>query len=133
MQWLDMLDVTSLMPSLKLVEMGYNRLTRLTPPAAHHKLPPLELVNLDGNSLSDWPNICQALAPFSRLHRLILSCNPVSSIPGPNADNPAPPIPQVKHLALIATGINTWSSIDALNHWLPGLESLSLSGTPLAE
>ncbi|TFY71866.1 hypothetical protein EVG20_g1128 [Dentipellis fragilis] len=136
MTWQEMLDVVTLMPILKQVEMGYNRLTKLLP--ARYPDPfdsGIEVVNLDGNQLSDWTDVCRALAPFTRLNRLILSTNPLSTIPtrDGSSNTDVQPLPQVKHLALLSAGISTWESVDALNSWLPGLESLSLSGTPLVE
>ncbi|KAA1469385.1 hypothetical protein DENSPDRAFT_773147 [Dentipellis sp. KUC8613] len=136
MTWQEMLDVVTSMPTLKQVEMGYNRLTKLLP--ARYPDPfnsGIEVVNLDGNQLSDWTDVCRALAPFTRLNRLILSTNPLSTVPSRDGSSnlEVQPLPQVKHLAFLSAGISTWASVDALNSWLPGLESLSLSGTPLVE
>ncbi|THH19470.1 hypothetical protein EW146_g1699 [Bondarzewia mesenterica] len=130
--WQAVLNVLSLIPALHQLEFGYNRLTSL----ASEKYPEtssssLELLNLDSNDLADWIDICQALQNFPSLNRLIVSANPLSSIPP--LSTATFKLGTLKHLALSHTQIGTWSCIDALTDWCPVLEGLTLSGTPLVQ
>ncbi|KAI0064708.1 RNI-like protein [Artomyces pyxidatus] len=131
--WQGMLDVVSLIPTLKHIEMGYNHLTTLSVTAGSSGdvfSSALETINLDSNSLSNWSDICFALKGFNRLSRLIVSANPITTItPMTPLQEPA----HIRHLALSHTRISAWSSIDALSVWCPRLETLSLTGTPLVE
>jgi tubulin-specific chaperone E len=59
------------MPKIELVEMGYNGLTRLCVElkgltATGKKPPPstIQTLNLDGNNLSDWNDICRSIDPY---------------------------------------------------------------------
>ncbi|KAI0306717.1 hypothetical protein B0F90DRAFT_1623181 [Multifurca ochricompacta] len=128
MAWQAIVDIVALVPNLKHLEAGYNRLQSLT---LHYpgpmKLAPT-IINLDCNQLSDWAETCQALLPFQKLDRLILSSNSFKSIPFPTESHD--PL-GLTHLSLSSTGISEWSSIDSLNLWCPQLESLSLNRTPL--
>lgn len=63
--WTDMQCITSFMPQLRVIEMGYNQLTRL----CGDKPPTLEessvvVLNLDTNLLSDWAHICTSLSVY---------------------------------------------------------------------
>ncbi|KAI0317464.1 hypothetical protein OF83DRAFT_1276525 [Amylostereum chailletii] len=131
MTWQAMLDVIVCMPSLKQVEMGYNRLTTLF---TEHSPSPQELVleslNLDSNRLSSWENLCTALRPFRQLARLILTSNDINTIPPMSSESDVFPW---KYLSLSSTQVSTWSSVDALTAWCPQLEELRLISTPLAE
>jgi len=70
------------------------------------------------------------LASFPKLVRLVLSSNPLESVPVPAGSH----IPlKWTNLSLSYTRISEWSSIESLNLWCPELESLSLSGSPLVE
>ncbi|KAI9460039.1 hypothetical protein F5148DRAFT_1217935 [Russula earlei] len=121
MSWQAIIDVISLMPRLQQLESGYNRLQSLSSSSPDHSEPVLVTLNLEGNQLSSWSEICQALMSFHNLRRLVLSSNSIKSIPAPSGP----------HLA--STHISEWSSIDSLNVWCPQLESLTLNGTPLLE
>lgn len=128
MAWQAIMDVIALMPRLNRLESGYNRLQALTSLPPGLPAPAVTTINLDCNQLSGWAETFQALSPFPKLVRLILSSNLFESIPLPTD----PQIPsKLTHLSLSSTGISKWSSIDTLNLWCPGLESLSLNGTPL--
>lgn len=56
------------LPKLITVELGYNRLIRLSDEATRQKPPTtdtrLSTVNFDGNSLNNWPEICSSLAKY---------------------------------------------------------------------
>jgi hypothetical protein len=66
MSWSAIMDVVLLMPHLKQLESGYNRLQKLSPlPPGHPELP-LTTLNLDSNQLSSWAETCHALAPFQK-------------------------------------------------------------------
>lgn len=66
--WPKATQLVSCMPSLRLVEIGYNRLDSLAgldteQTSAEH--PTLQVINLDGNFLGNWADICVALKPFT--------------------------------------------------------------------
>ncbi|KAH9180398.1 hypothetical protein EDB89DRAFT_2238261 [Lactarius sanguifluus] len=130
MTWQAILDVITLMPRLDRLESGYNRLRALTPLPPRHPVPAVTTINLDCNQLSGWAETFQALSPFQKLVRLILSSNLFDAIPVPTDPQI---VSKLTHLSLSLTGISKWSSIDSLNLWCPDLESLSLNGTPLLE
>ena len=60
--WQEMQEVTAQMPNLRLVEMGYNRLTTLSSSGPIDSK--IQVINLDTNECRDWSNICQALKPY---------------------------------------------------------------------
>ena len=61
--------ITGYMPGLFLVEMGYNRLGHLSlQDPATQGLPgntTIQVINLDGNKLTSWPETCKGLRPYS--------------------------------------------------------------------
>lgn len=64
MTWPETEKLILAVPNLRLVEMGYNRLRRLsvfpTPVEPH-----IEVVNLDGNELDDWAHICETFKSYN--------------------------------------------------------------------
>lgn len=65
--WQTALNVIAFMPKLKHLELGYNRLSGLSSTEyPQGSFASLELLNLDGNDLMDWGDICRALRPFTR-------------------------------------------------------------------
>jgi tubulin-specific chaperone E len=62
--WQEMQFITSLMPALKVVELGYNQLSQLEP-ASPEALAPLEVLNLDSNLCADFEHICDAARPYT--------------------------------------------------------------------
>ena len=65
--WAEVRRLVSLMPSLRVLEVGYNRLHSLGP-LGSDSLPDdtrLEVLNLDGNWLCRWSELCQALEWFT--------------------------------------------------------------------
>ena len=61
--WGEFRDVSSFMPRLQSVELGYNRLKSLS--AKESKpIPPIWCLNFDTNSLSDWAGMAFSLTEF---------------------------------------------------------------------
>ncbi|EIM89769.1 uncharacterized protein STEHIDRAFT_166103 [Stereum hirsutum FP-91666 SS1] len=132
--WQDMLEIVHLIPSLKNLEFGYNHLEKLCPftlPSGFSSN--LEVLNLYENKLSDWVDVTEALQPFPRLTRLILSSNPLALIPFLSSDKSSTALLSLKHLALTSTKIASWSSIDALSRWCPALEGFHISEVPITD
>ncbi|PFH54254.1 hypothetical protein AMATHDRAFT_135907 [Amanita thiersii Skay4041] len=134
--WPDMVTVISMMPSLQLVEMGHNRLSRLpgTDKLVHNAS--IQVFNLDSNLCNNWTNLVQSFRHYpsyvlySTFRGLLLASNGIESIPMP-ADTDQP-LFAIKHLALSSNHIRTWRDIDALPFWCPNLESLTLVDNPLS-
>lgn len=65
--WLDMQKITSIMPQLRVIEMGYNRLTRLCgdKPSSRVHDSIVEYLNLDTNMCSDWVHIGASLRDYT--------------------------------------------------------------------
>lgn len=64
--WQEMQRVTAMMPNLRLVEMGYNRLERLCDPdnpANNNNT--IQTINLDTNECRDWVHLCRTLEQYS--------------------------------------------------------------------
>lgn len=64
MSWSEFEEVALAIPNLRVVEMGYNQIERLasfpTPVQSH-----LQMVNLDGNELGDWIDICTKFKSYT--------------------------------------------------------------------
>ncbi|KAF4614631.1 hypothetical protein D9613_003182 [Agrocybe pediades] len=129
--WIDMQKITSFMPELRSIEMGYNYLTRLCGDRTEEQgaLPPVELINLDANKLSDWVHIWTSLKEYKSLQRVVLTSNIIENIPFP--EHPSDSLPGISYLSLSGNCIRAWESIDALSCWLPALKTLTMSGNPL--
>jgi hypothetical protein len=146
MTWSETEELVLAIPNLRLVEMGYNRLKRLSPFPSPVE-PSILVVNLDGNELDDWPHICETFEPYRTyvyvlhtiaymnlslsLERLILSSNRVPTIPP--VTEASPRLFGIKHLALSFNDLRAWRDIDSLSQWCPTLETLSLRGNHLVE
>ncbi|TFY62943.1 hypothetical protein EVJ58_g3536 [Rhodofomes roseus] len=132
--WDDMQHIIRYMPALRTIEMGYNRIHTLSggrDAIASRSHLRLEEINLDSNSLSSWPETCEALRPYTALQRLVLTSNAIESI-GPLHDPSDPPV-HLKHLSLSYNRLRSWRDIDHLSEWCPAIESLTLTGNPLVE
>ncbi|CDO73583.1 hypothetical protein BN946_scf185014.g53 [Trametes cinnabarina] len=143
--WEEFITVLNFMPSLKAVELGYNRLCTLTKGqgtrrdalgAVHNAT--LQSVNFDGNSLDDFAGACAEMRSLSAIQRLVLTSNRIGVISPPSGQptddsHGASPVRAVKHLALAFNRITSWHDVDALPLWCPELESLTLTGNPLFE
>ncbi|CAA7271583.1 unnamed protein product [Cyclocybe aegerita] len=65
--WPEMQAITASMLVLQVVELGYNRLSRLSDDTSP-RTPPnsaVEVLNLDSNLLSDWSHICGSLKEYN--------------------------------------------------------------------
>jgi hypothetical protein len=149
--WGDMNVIATSMPRLKSVELGYNQLMRLSSHGSSAIKPfsPLQSLNFDSNSLSDWVHICTSLSMhdwyiFSdltsppdtypmesdiSLQHLVLTSNVIETIPFPNEQNCS--LSSIEYLSLSENRIASWLSLDALSIWIPNLKSLSIRGNPL--
>ncbi|KAI0723930.1 hypothetical protein C8T65DRAFT_734439 [Cerioporus squamosus] len=134
------------MPTLKAVELGYNRMKTLSSDRPSQSTwstnTTVQTVNLDSNELDSFQNINSATHNLSGLQRLILTSNAVAKIePLPLNEGASEreetvslsPLRGIKHLALAFNRIATWYDIDMLQHWCPELESLTLAGNPLID
>ncbi|KAF9227719.1 RNI-like protein [Gyrodon lividus] len=127
--WEEFRRVASFMPSLRSVELGYNRIKSLT--AQSSWTIPLLSLNLDGNLLDNWTQMSTSLSECTTLQHLILSSNGFRTIPPLNS---APsPLQGIKNLALSRNELREWRDIDTLCKWCPNLESLRMGSTPLTE
>ena len=70
MTWQEAEDLVLAIPSLRIVEMGYNRLSYLSPRSTP-STPNIQTVNLDSNELDDWTHICRTFKPY---HTYVLFC-----------------------------------------------------------
>lgn len=75
MAWCDMQAATAFMPNLRLVEMGYNRLTHLITrdnesPSSNSTI---QAINLDSNVCSDWVHIRRSLNPYTSYVKFIFA------------------------------------------------------------
>jgi len=130
MTWQQMQEVTVLMPNLRLVEMGYNRLSTLSTSFVPIESK-IQVINLDTNECSDWTHIRQAVKLYTGLQRLILTSNGIVGIT-PCLDHQLH-LPSIKHVSLSFNRLESWTDIDALSCWCPALETLTLIGNPLVE
>ncbi|KAF5330813.1 hypothetical protein D9619_005494 [Psilocybe cf. subviscida] len=131
MTWTDMRTITAFMPHLQVIEMGYNRLTRLAgdkPPTTFMNTT-VQFINLDSNYLSEWTHLCTSLKSFQSLARVVLASNFIEAIPIPNDDSNF--LPGLKYLSLSDNRLSEWGAIDALARWCPSLESMVIKGNPL--
>jgi hypothetical protein len=65
MTWPETENLILSIPSLRLVEMGYNHLTCLSLSPTPAK-PSIQVVNLDSNELNDWAHICETFKPYRK-------------------------------------------------------------------
>lgn len=127
--WAHMQEITSLMPRLETVEMGYNCLADLVPSAHCEAHPSVRTLNLEGNVCADWPLVCVRLQAYTSLQRLTLAENGIQRIPP--CEDKAHALSSLLHLSLSTNGLAAWSDVDALPSWCPALESLMLAENPI--
>jgi hypothetical protein len=70
LSWAEMQAITSIMPKLQLIEMGYNQLSRLSGGMIRPHDCNVQAINLDTNNCSDWVHLC---ASFSEYHSYVIS------------------------------------------------------------
>lgn len=67
---------------------------------------------------------------LSSLQRIVLTSNRIDVIPFPSGLEDS--VLTIKYLSLSNNLLSVWSDIDALSCWFPTLETLTMSGNPLA-
>ncbi|KAI6166847.1 hypothetical protein EDD17DRAFT_1541543 [Pisolithus thermaeus] len=128
--WAEFREVVCFMSALRVVELGYNRLTSLSAKSTK-SVPLIHDLNFDINELSDWMSVASSLSEFVALRRLVLSRNDIRIIPPLSLESS--PIRHVQNLALSANRLDNWQDLDRLSQWCPRLESLNMAGNPLTE
>ena len=73
MTWPETEELLLAIPNLHLVEMGYNRLRRLSPFPTSAR-PNIQVVNLDSNELDDWAHICETFKPYNAYVFVLRTC-----------------------------------------------------------
>ena len=68
MTWPEMETIAEMIPTLRIVEMGYNRLTDLH--SSDTVLSNIQVINLDGNEIKHWSHIHHR---FQFYHRFMSS------------------------------------------------------------
>ncbi|KAL5532876.1 hypothetical protein ACEPAF_4650 [Sanghuangporus sanghuang] len=129
--WAEVVLLLTVMPNLRVIELGYNNMERLGGTEFRDQLSgtKLEVLNLDENKLHDWNDVMEAIAPFKKLARLISTANRLQRIPQTPTTQIA--LPNIKHLGLQDNLISKWRDIDSLNVWLPNLKTLNMNGNPI--
>ncbi|KAJ7766787.1 hypothetical protein B0H16DRAFT_1309252 [Mycena metata] len=125
--WQEMQQVTSTMPVLRIVEIGYNLIDDLTSSNALFQASTIETLNLDTNDCRDWIHIYDSIRVYSSLERVVLTSNKIDKILPPMIGQTL----GVKHLSLSFNRLESWADIDALSAWCPTLNTLTLIGNPL--
>ncbi|KAF8651434.1 hypothetical protein AX16_004735 [Volvariella volvacea WC 439] len=129
--WPEVDIILSVLPKLRLVEVGHNGLSQLfSSPAREKCSSTIEVINLDSNYFRNWSHICDSLARYQCLQNIILISNMIEDIPLPGDDHQI--LTELKQLALSANRLTSWRAIDAIAAWCPNLLTLSLNGNPLA-
>ena len=72
--WAEVVQLLSVMPYLRVIELGYNNLGQLGPARDQMFGTKLETLNLDENKLHSWTNVMSAIVP---LKKLTILCNVV--------------------------------------------------------
>ncbi|KAL5490033.1 hypothetical protein ACEPAI_4866 [Sanghuangporus weigelae] len=129
--WAEVVLLLTVMPNLRAIELGYNNMERLGSTEFQDQLSgtKLQVLNLDENKLHDWHDVMEAIAPFKKLARLILTANRLQRILQTPITQIA--LPNIRHLGLQDNLISEWRDIDSLNVWLPNLKTLNMNGNPI--
>ncbi|KAJ7377274.1 hypothetical protein OS493_030085 [Desmophyllum pertusum] len=135
--WEEVEVVVSMMPSLKQLHVCHNCLNSLRGKDDQlcqlQGLQNIELLNLEGNQLSDWTTILR-LGHLPRLNSLILNDNGLTGVELGNKvqdeQDGAPLFPALESLSLGNNRITEIQSINELNR-LPSLTGLRFKGNPL--
>ncbi|KAG2020004.1 tubulin-specific chaperone e [Coprinopsis cinerea AmutBmut pab1-1] len=127
LSWEAIQSIIAHMPRLQSLEVGFNNFTALgSSPIPHNTL---QTLNLDNNALSDWVDLATTIdTSFPSLEKVILTSNKFSAIP-PNGGGAA--LFQIKYLALASNALSSWSDLENLSRWLPGIRTLSLRMSPI--
>lgn len=120
--WAHATAIARMMPALQVLQLGANGMRHLAvpdtllDPGYASAFSALRELNLAGNGIDDWQDVCEALGTLPRLERLVLSENTIASIP-------APPVrhcyfPMLHDISLRENPITSWADLDALEAWL---------------
>ncbi|KLO19152.1 RNI-like protein [Schizopora paradoxa] len=139
--WPEVITLVSAMSNLRYLEIGYNRLRQLQGSSVVKNnntqsvsgATNLQTVNFDGNELEEWNDAAMSLTIFPSVERVILTANPIRTIAPPRTTPPVDFSENVKHIGLQDTLVTQWRDLDALAVWFPKLQTLHLSGTPIAQ
>ncbi|THH06709.1 hypothetical protein EW145_g3896 [Phellinidium pouzarii] len=150
--WPEVITLTSVMPNIEYLEVGYNDMKILGGTAFQNytSATKLKILNFDGNELEEWSDVMMSTASFTTcifihasilmistnewirlydsLERLILTSNRIRRI---MLAEPKKAILNIKHIGLQDNLLSSWHDIDALNEWVPELQTLNISGNPL--
>ena len=69
LSWAEIQAITTIMPKLQLIEMGYNHLSRLSGGMIRPHDCNVQVINLDTNNCSDWVHLC---ASFREYHSYVI-------------------------------------------------------------
>lgn len=135
--WTSFVAIASSLQVLQEAHLCFNRLKKLFPEKillSERVLGSASLrnLNLDENELEDFENIAAAIQPFPNLNKLVLSNNPISSIPLLQLPSGHPftraynPGDSGNHwaISLTATSIVEWTSIQNLAQMVPDLQEI---------
>jgi len=137
LHWQEVEVIVSLMPSVKELHVCHNCLNNLRGKDGQlcelQELQNIELLNLEGNQLSDWKAILR-LGHLPRLKCLILNDNGITAVELGNkvqdGQGSVPLFQALESLSLSNNKINEIHSVNELNH-LPSLNALRFKGNPL--
>lgn len=138
LQWNEVDVIVSMMPSLTELHICHNCLNSLRENNGQltqlRALGNIELLNLEGNKLSDWKSILRLGHLLPRLKCLILNDNGIKSVELGNkvqdSTDGIPLFPSLESLSLSNNAITKIQSINELNR-LPSLTGLRFKGNPL--
>ncbi|KAL9981206.1 hypothetical protein ACROYT_G009878 [Oculina patagonica] len=137
LDWEEVEAIVSMMPSLKELHVCHNCLNNLRGTDGQlsqlQVLQNIELLNLEGNQLSDWKTILR-LGHLPRLNCLILNDNGITGVELGNkvqdGQGGVPLFPALESLSLSNNKINEIHIINELNH-LPSLNAFRFKRNPL--
>ncbi|GAC96860.1 hypothetical protein PHSY_004444 [Pseudozyma hubeiensis SY62] len=143
MQWSEVVRLAPAFRGLRSLHIGSNEIVTLagSSVAAGNQggaeiFPSLTSLSLEDNGLESWPDIVAALSALPSLETLNLDRNRITHIPPATATSATPRLSRLKELHLRGNGIDAWSSLENLAHWLgpsTSLEALHISDVPLEE
>ena len=123
------LELTSTFSGIEELHASFNKITSINL-GNIDCLTCLRKLNLEGNNLTDWNEVC-LLHALPCLEVLVLNENPLGDISFPGDIMVATDIfPKLKSLGLTSCMISNWSSVNQLNR-LQELEILSLKYCPM--
>lgn len=79
LSWTEMQAITSVMPKLQAIEMGYNQLSCLSDGVIRPYGCNIQVINLDTNNCSDWVHLCASFSEY-RSYVIVYQIVPLLSI-----------------------------------------------------